>query len=792
MDKLIALIFDIVIAVIISFVAVVIYFGLRSEPVIRAMDQEITENFLSDMKEKGSMTTTDYEKFMYKLSLTGILYDVFLEHKFSVLEPEYRMRSIEEIIAAQKAAYKGDNIYHYKDVITQIPNVIDPIDNSGLTMNTETNESVLAGAINSPSTGHIHTDECYGGHRHSSIYGTLDMKNEPVYMDLKSNGSSYSGYYDTRVSFGCAVCGRELYAIAIGKYIADYTQYVSIAMETFTYSQYLSSPTVNYRMVYAKSHEQGAALRLQFNSYIDYALNHGAVSAQNGRSNAFVFPYPGYPGWNAAGDMNYSTFTGCSNIKAHPNPDACYPVGKKTKVNFRVQGYKDTMSTAYVRYITINCADCGSELLRTYVVFGPFYNQGERLRSQLESDFYEYNETGQIVGTYKNSLMDLIPNAPATLQPFIHFDQENIGVAGEIQNLYNKYYGNGVIAGTDNNYYSITPIDYPFPGIPTRRGSFDVFPVLWEPFRGCPYCGTYGSAYSCGKESAISCDKIIQSIVPTHPVQSVYTNEVLITTVKATYLDGSTKVLLASTSYSTGTPVLNKIVTLSLTDGLGTTKTCNITINVVPRFKICANGHTYNLNTDGSDPGCVFCHAYVSNIRVTNPITSAWTITIGSSLADNGLKILVTYLDGHTETINEGYEDNLDKQYLGTKMVTIGYKGVTTQLLVTTVCAKMTCDICGFVYELYPDGTNPGCPKCISKTPVFTGNILEYEAVNYTEDLLEDLYEDGIYQFNKDDTILITVNNKSSTLVRNLLRKVYPNMSKQWLHMESSETIQSK
>jgi hypothetical protein len=286
-------------------------------------------------------------------------------------------------------------------------------------------------------------------------------------------------------------------------------------------------------------------------------------------------------------------------------------------------------------------------------------------------------------------------------------------------------------------------------------------------------------------------DKVI-SIVSTNATQSVYTNEALITTVRATYQDGSTRIVLANTPFTTGNPVLNKTVSLSYTDTLGNVNTCSIAVNVVPKIKVCSNGHTYNLNTDGSDPGCVFCHAYVGSIRTLVPSVSTMTITIDTTLQDNGVKLLITYMDGHTETITEGYEDNLDKHYLGTKMVTIGYKGATTQILVTTVCAKLTCDICGFVYELYPDGTNPGCPRCISKTPVFTGDVLHYESVNYTEDILEKLYQDGIYRFNKNDMLAVTVENKSSSLVRNLLGKIYPNMTDRWLHLERSETIRTK
>ena len=81
-------------------------------------------------------------------------------------------------------------------------------------------------------------------------------------------------------------------------------------------------------------------------------------------------------------------------------------------------------------------------------------------------------------------------------------------------------------------------------------------------------------------------------------------------------------------------------------------------------------------------------------------------------------------MDGHTELLTSGYIDNLDRAYLGTKPVTIGYKGATTTVLVTTVCDSMTCDVCGYEYKLYPDGSNPGCPKCIQRVPIFTGNIM--------------------------------------------------------------------
>jgi hypothetical protein len=312
------------------------------------------------------------------------------------------------------------------------------------------------------------------------------------------------------------------------------------------------------------------------------------------------------------------------------------------------------------------------------------------------------------------------------------------------------------------------------------------------PYAGCVSCSTFGQHYACGQSSVLACDKKVVSIVPTHPVQSVYTNEALITTVIATCVDGSTRTVLASTAFSTTHTVTGQTVALTYADFTGKTFTCNIVVNVVPRNRVCANGHRYNLSHDGSDPGCPFCKNYIANIRMIHPATSTLTITIGTSLQENGIILLVTYMDGHTETITDGYIDNLDKQYLGTKMVTIGYKGAGMQILVTTVCAKMTCDICGFIYDLYPDGTNPGCARCISKTPVFTGNVNGYDAINYTEEILEKLYQDGIYKLNSDNTITVSIQNKSSTLARNMLRKVFPSLTNKWLYLKNSENIKAK
>lgn len=302
---------------------------------------------------------------------------------------------------------------------------------------------------------------------------------------------------------------------------------------------------------------------------------------------------------------------------------------------------------------------------------------------------------------------------------------------------------------------------------------------------------------TCGydEDGTADCNLIIVSLVPTHPIQTVYINDPLITTAVATYKDGSSKTVVCTTDFTTSTIGKDKTVILTFNyviDGVTHGKTCTITVSVIPRNKTCPKGHIYNVNPDGSDPGCPYCRAWIENLRVIYPVSSPIVITIGTTLIENGVKLLATYMDGHTEVVINGYIDNLDKHYLGTKPVTIGYKGASVTVLVTTVCATMICDICGYEYNLYPDGTNPGCPRCIQKIPVFTGNIMEYERINQTEEILEVLYNKGQYVFNLNDVFSINVNNKSSNIGRKFLRKVYPSLTDRWLSIERNEHIMSK
>lgn len=583
MHKVWTLVIDIFIGILIIFVSVTIYFGIRTETVMKSMYKSISEEFVSTTKRNGVTTLGDYEDYMERMGTGNSLFDISFEHRYKIIEPEYRFKTLEEIIDEQNKAYPGSNDYHYREVITERPHVDDPINDGNL--NTETNESILENAVDTPADpSHVHSDDCYMGHRHS--------RSGCRYNSGHSHSSSCFHSHSSSCYTTCSGGG--------------YTQSISTS-----------------------SHYCGGTM------------------------------------------------------------------------------------TTYARY----CSSCGNHIYSVLTCSG-----------------------------YKPS------------------DPNNIcGGGGQ--------YPAGSHARTLTCSISTSS----------------------------PICGRSESSggWNCGisQDTTLDCSYLVMSLTPTHSIQTIYINVPLITTAVATYKNGSTKVVVCTTDFSTSTIVKDRSVILKynyMIDGVSHSKTCTIKVTVIPRNASCSKGHIYNLNDDGTDPGCPYCRAWIDSLRIINPTTSPITITIGTTLQDNNVTLLVTYMDGHTEEVSSGYIDNLDRAYLGRQTVTIGYKGASITVVVTTVRATMTCDICGYIYELYPDGTNPGCPRCIQKTPVFTGNILEYDYLKNTEEILEELYAKGKYSFNVDDVFSIAVSNKSTNVARQLLRKIYPSLTDRWFTMNKSGHVMSK
>ena len=559
---------DIIIAIIVLFIAPILFFSQKEDALSQTVVQTETKNFVNEVRSNGYLTWDQYQQFLSKLSQTGLTYDVGLEHKLHLLEPEYRLRTTEEVIEQQNNNYTGGNPYTYDPVTTQIPIVSDPINGS---LNTETNESVLAGSSPTPANpDHVHTDDCYVGEKHIHT----------------GNSRSGGGCYGKRTT-ASTYCG------------------------TFTGST--------------------------------------------------VYEYYATGSCNSCG-RSYSLHT--NHV---PSSHTCYSCD-------------GTVSYSYTTYVYHRCTGC-SAMSTSYG--GPHYRT--------------------------------------------------------------------------TSVYTIN-------------------------------CGkTEGVYYKGNEEADPICNQIVSNIEPTHQVQTVTIGDPLITTVTAAYMDGSTNVVVATTPFSTDSICQDQTVTLTYTnvvEGITYTNTCTISVNVIPRTNTCTHGHTYNLNSDGSDPGCPYCTAWLDTLEIITPSSGSITIYQGTTLAENGVTLLATYLDGRTEYLDHEYVDNLDNSYVGEQTVTISYKGKYATLTVVTKRKRVQCSKCGHYYELYPDGSDPGCPYCASATPIFTGDVMEYEDKRYQEEILAALEKNRIYYFLVKDYFTVSVGNRTKSTGASILSKIY--------HSQLDETVQSE
>ena len=585
MENLFEDLVDILIGVIILFLFPLLYFGLRQDTITQQVISARTTEFVDTVRTQGLLTQNMYDAYLEYLDDTNLIYDIHLEHKELAIEPEYRLKTAEEVIDEQNGAWNGPNVYTYTPVTTEIPNVTDPVNNSG-NMYTETNESILASAVDGASNpSHVHTEDCYAGTKHAhSAYG----------------GSCYT-YYDNRV-------------------------WVSHTHTSSCYHSHTSSCYTSQRCG-------------------------GSVSAHSSDSGYYY----------------------CSSCK---------------------------FNVIVISYSMI-CGKCGT---------------------WFSHSAYRTCQHGGAPSSYSCS------QSSSVLTCSTSTTQSVCGQSG--------YYSGSV-------GYNLT-------------------------------CGkTAGLYYNGSTQVTASCSQFVANITPTHPIQTIYLNDPIITTATVTHLDGSTKIVACSTAFTTSSIVQNKTVTLTYNVTIyGTvyTKTLNIIISVIPKTKTCVNGHIYNLNIDGSDPGCIFCSSWLRSLVVAIPNTGRITIYKGSTLETNGVVLLAIYLNGRTELIYSGYANNLDTNYVGTQTVTISYKGKYTSLIVTTNRNLVRCGVCGKYYELYPDGSDPGCPYCAASIPVFTGNVLKYYAKTYSNKILEELYEgSGTYYFKTGDYFSINASNRNETLGNKLL-----------------------
>ncbi|HWT27638.1 MAG TPA: hypothetical protein VN131_06835, partial [Mobilitalea sp.] len=730
---------DIIIGVVILFLFPLLYFGLKQDALIQSKVKIDTTEFVDDIRSKGYLTKQMYDNYLEKLSKTNLLYNITLEHNQSIYEPEYRFRTPEEIIEEQNGAFTGTNVYHYFPVSTEIPAVTDPIDNKGLTMNSETNESILANGAQTPALpGHVHDSSCYAGHVHTGNQ-----------YFVHTHAHTYSCiHYLGRVFYNvkCNSCGQTYLYLAVSYYRDPSTGQI--------YTMYINLSGI-YNCVYCNSTNLKATQKDEYAYSCDYNIDKDGDGFYDEIPNGVAQQYIR----SAPQEKRKETFTsGCYTY--HESNDYSDYL-KYTQYGGVILNMPEVLNMLFQSNFVGFCS-----IPLTYTI--KYYSDDNDINSCYRYIVYNavYSKATDTVEFRYSYYWDYSDN-PWCMNPNPGFP--NTLTVNQLRNLnskagFNDFWGKATGHYWSEGLWAITRI--------TFTGTLST----------CDYNHSQANRWvaTCGQveNKTLVCSQKVKSIVPTNPVQAVYVGENLITTAIATFLDGSTKTVLCTTSFTSAVPVTNQTVTLTYTDSTSHSATCTIKVTVIPKFKKCVNGHTYNLNVDGSDPGCPFCHAWLRSLAIDHPATGSISIYRGTTLPQNGVILLAIYMDGHTEYVDKDYVDNHDKFYVGSQNVTLSYKGKNVQLIVINKRNIIQCPICHRFYELYPDDTNPGCPYCAAKTPIFTGKVMEYDDKRYTDAILNKLYDgSGIYRFNDKDYLNIKVVNRNKSWGEGLLSIVYKNLA---------------
>lgn len=294
-------------------------------------------------------------------------------------------------------------------------------------------------------------------------------------------------------------------------------------------------------------------------------------------------------------------------------------------------------------------------------------------------------------------------------------------------------------------------------------------------------CGKTGQ-WNCGytsEDTTTECGFIITSMVPISAKQALSAGQSPDVRAKVTFADGHSAIVNCSISgfsvgsYNTVQDVMLSYGTYSGSLSNVRPSTCTIQLTVQCPSRICTKGHFYYLVNGNATP-CPYCAMYAERIMVLGADHIPFHIQRGESLQDNGIQLHVEYMDGQAETISTGWVDNLDIEYVGLQTVTIGYAGAVTQIDVFNGRKRVLCAVCGYEYELYPDDSDPGCPKCISAIPVFTGNVLRYTETISNNEILEELFQgDGICYFSRGDTIHLELFNNGRTVSGMMCRALF-------------------
>ena len=250
---------------------------------------------------------------------------------------------------------------------------------------------------------------------------------------------------------------------------------------------------------------------------------------------------------------------------------------------------------------------------------------------------------------------------------------------------------------------------------------------------------------------------IVESVEAVRSRQEIYEGEDLITLCRV-FVDGKTYYTEAAPMQpdSSGVVLLNVTVE---------EVSYSVPVEVIchPRYMVCDEGHRF-VNSKKrvllmEETGllcCPYCEVMPETIKCSSNFLERKT---GKTLTGEDIWITAIFPDGSERIVtpeDEGWQDNYDENYCGIQHVKISYCGVDTsvQILSRNETCKQCFESCEGRY--YTDYVSfPYCTECMSKVPLFTGDVYEEKKEITFGEIVSLLDEAGEILFEKDEYICI-------------------------------------
>jgi Zn finger protein HypA/HybF involved in hydrogenase expression len=322
----------------------------------------------------------------------------------------------------------------------------------------------------------------------------------------------------------------------------------------------------------------------------------------------------------------------------------------------------------------------------------------------------------------------------------------------------------GVIAGWGSNYNPDTPGDQMVKI--TYLSLYTYVYVNIINTRICPTCGTEYDLNDDGTD--LGCPKCSGTVVSIDILPKDLTinlKDKLNLTVTVTYLDGHTAVVNGWYTDFLGDIAGTYDVTIYYKKVFDTIKV-TVTDNPVT-CPYCGLSYNYS----DYPKGCPICSVKITGIEAS--LRDGGTQVIYHSMPN--IQITRIYQDTHKDLTYNGWTiSGYEQDKLGEQTVTVYFDDFSTTLTFEVIKNPylITCPICGTQYYLDDDGTDPGCPYCSAGAD--EGTALIYFDITYTDAILEVLYKDGIYRFQKGDYFTVSTT-KMGVSLHERLQKIFNN-----------------